>query len=296
MSLISQLVVLAAFAYAMLVIFVVVLVYLPLVSLSVRLYRLLLAAYPASFRMEYGPEMVQVFRDTVRAEYRRSGLWGLLVIWLRTLMDFSVSVVRQHREQPVAAPSSESVLLRDLLRQWRQFGAATLSTTAFSAWYVLHLLHLFFQRAVLVWATFTAIAFGIWLGSFFDSFHLMRQRTSRVDIGGGLIRILHADIAGEPITDEQWQRDTRAWRENNPALCDCLLSTPKPWEFRFVSDIPGATVLQYGPDRKTPAIIQPYKEWRLLLPFFPVPAVLLLGTVCAYRRRHAVSKPAMQSA
>ncbi len=212
MSRIPQLVAWSAFVYAIIVLFV-VLVYLPpFVAWSVWLYRLLLAAYPAPFRKEYGEAMAQVFRDTAREEYRRRGLRGLLVVWLRTLADFTVSVVRQHRDKPVQL-SSESVLLRDLWQQWRQFGVVTFSATTFSAWYGWHLLRLFFQRAVLVWATLTVIAFGIWLGSFFDSMCLLRMRASRIDIGGGMVRILHADFVGDPITEEQWQRDVQAQEE-----------------------------------------------------------------------------------
>jgi hypothetical protein len=300
MSRISQLVALSAFVYA-LVIVVVVLLYLPpFVDWSVRLYRLLLAAYPASFRAEYGQEMIQLFRDTARAEYQRRGLWGLLIVWLRTLVDFSVSVVQQHREQPAAAVSSESVLLRDLLRQWRQFGAATLSVTTFSAWYVLHLLRLFFQRAVLVWATLTAIALGMWLGSFFHGIPLRKHGTPIVGgITRGMVWIKYAAKVGEPISEEQWQREARVWREENPTaialLQSQLESRPKPWEVRLIGDIPGGVIVKYKPDWKTPALIQPYKQCHLWFPFFPVPALLLLGTVVAYRRRHAVHGAAMQS-
>lgn len=312
MSLISQLIVVAAFVYAIVVLVIVFAKRSPLVTWSMWLYRLLLAAYPASFREEYGPEMVQVFRDTARDEHRRRGLVGLLMVWLRTLADFSVSVVRQHREQAAAVPaSSESVLLRDLLQQWRQFGVVALSAITFSTWYGLHLLRLFFQRAVLVWATLTALAFGSWIWSFCDGIHVGRGRTTefgmgngrtttKVDMGRGLVGILHVDKEGGPISVEQWRRDGEAWRNNNPALYEhiqeSLQTRPKPWEIRFVSDIPGATILQLKADRKTPAVVQPYREWHLIFPFFPVPLLLLVGTILAYRRKRTVSGPAMQSA
>jgi len=135
MSRIPELVVLAAIVYAIVILVVVLVKLPPFVAWSVWFYRLLLAAYPASFREEYGQAMVQVFRDTAREEYRRRGLRGLVMVWLRTLVDFSVSVVRQHREQAAAAPaSSESVLLRDLWQQWRQFATVAISATTFSAW------------------------------------------------------------------------------------------------------------------------------------------------------------------
>ncbi len=57
------------------------------VSLSVRLYRRLLALYPAAYRREYGPWMVQAFRDLCRAAYRQGGAWRVGGLWLRTLAD-----------------------------------------------------------------------------------------------------------------------------------------------------------------------------------------------------------------
>lgn len=305
MSRIPEFVVLSALVYAVVILCVVLVKRPPFVVWSVWLYRLLLAAYPAPFREEYGPAMLQVFRDTVRAEHRRRGLWGLLVVWLWTLVDFSVSVVRQHREQS-AAVSSESVLLRDLLQRWRQFGSVAFSATAFSTWYGLHLLRLLFRRAVLVWAILTALAFGTWIWSFCDLITVVRtgfadlragRGTTSVDMGRGFVRIMHKYEVGEPISAEQWWRDVPTQMKNNPVQAESLQAFPKPWElFRFISDIRGAIELQVGADRKTPAIVRPFREWDLIFPFFPLPVLLLWGTIRAYRRRRTVSGPAVQSA
>ena len=86
-----------------------------LVEYSISLYRLLLVAYPAVFRNEYGEAMVQLFGDTALAGYRRYGLLGLSAVWLRTLADFTFSVFHEHRDKP-AELSSESLLLRDFLQ------------------------------------------------------------------------------------------------------------------------------------------------------------------------------------
>ena len=59
------------------------------VSASERLYRLLLLAYPARFRREYGAPMVQVFRDCCRAAERQQGTLGVLWLWLATLRDLA---------------------------------------------------------------------------------------------------------------------------------------------------------------------------------------------------------------
>lgn len=66
-------------------------------SLSQRLYALLLAAYPAEFRREYGREMMQVFRDCYSAEVRRNGLLlGLINVWAYTLFDLAQTAPREH--------------------------------------------------------------------------------------------------------------------------------------------------------------------------------------------------------
>lgn len=66
-----------------------------LVKLSIRLYRLLLAAYPAQFRREYGPLMAQVFGDTCR---QAASPLALLALWGRTLADYFLSIVEQYTQ------------------------------------------------------------------------------------------------------------------------------------------------------------------------------------------------------
>ena len=56
-----------------------------------RFYRLLLFAYPASFRAEYGREMCAVF---ARRRRDASGPLGVAWLWLETLADTAVSALR----------------------------------------------------------------------------------------------------------------------------------------------------------------------------------------------------------
>ena len=56
-------------------------------SLSERVYQLLLLAYPREFRRDYGAEMVRVFGDLCREEKRRDGASGLVMVWVRTVPD-----------------------------------------------------------------------------------------------------------------------------------------------------------------------------------------------------------------
>jgi hypothetical protein len=68
--------------------------------LSNRLYSLLLAAYPAEFRHEYGAQMAQVFRDRCREEQRRRGggssSAGLARVWMETILDLARTAPEEH--------------------------------------------------------------------------------------------------------------------------------------------------------------------------------------------------------
>ncbi len=57
----------------------------PGLEFSKRLYRALLHLYPRTFRDECGPEALEMFEDLYRAIYSRSGRWGIVRLWLRTL-------------------------------------------------------------------------------------------------------------------------------------------------------------------------------------------------------------------
>ena len=65
-------------------------------EILVRVYGLLVKAYPASFRREYGDEMTFVFRDMAEAAWRRRGTAGLVGLWWRMVGDFIGNVPRQH--------------------------------------------------------------------------------------------------------------------------------------------------------------------------------------------------------
>lgn len=61
-------------------------------------YQRLLRLYPASFRREYGPDMVQVFSDCLYDEVRRRRRAASARVWLHTLRDLAVSVPNQQVE------------------------------------------------------------------------------------------------------------------------------------------------------------------------------------------------------
>ncbi len=65
-------------------------------SASPKLYQILLVAYPAEHRREYGPLMAQLFRDLCRDTYQRSGLLGLVGVWIPTLWDLVKTAASEH--------------------------------------------------------------------------------------------------------------------------------------------------------------------------------------------------------
>jgi hypothetical protein len=74
-------------------------------SVSERIYRALLVAYPRGFRRDRGAEMAQVFGDLCREEKRRGGASGLMMVWVRTLPDLVATAfverVRANEKEPI---------------------------------------------------------------------------------------------------------------------------------------------------------------------------------------------------
>jgi hypothetical protein len=66
------------------------------VFISVRIYRWLLFIYPASFRREYGSELVILFEDMAKDAIFVGGLWGLMRLWLLVLSELWDTAREQH--------------------------------------------------------------------------------------------------------------------------------------------------------------------------------------------------------
>jgi hypothetical protein len=66
------------------------------VALSVRIYNLLLIAYPSEFRREYGPHMLQLFRDCNLRVFHERGSSGMFSLWILTLFDLFSTAVEEH--------------------------------------------------------------------------------------------------------------------------------------------------------------------------------------------------------
>jgi hypothetical protein len=73
------------------------------VDSSRRFYARLLGLYPREFRNEFGPSMLQVFGDQCRSALEESGTRGMVFLWVRTLVDLTASVLREHIAAPHAS-------------------------------------------------------------------------------------------------------------------------------------------------------------------------------------------------
>ena len=82
---------------------------------SQRLYALMLNAYPAEFRREYGQHMGQVFRDCGRAAEGRNGPVVLLHFWLIMLLDLVKTAPKEHLDNLRKGKSVMNNLRRDAL-------------------------------------------------------------------------------------------------------------------------------------------------------------------------------------
>jgi hypothetical protein len=70
----------------------------PTAGFSEKLYRRLLRVYPDQYRRDYGPLMTQTFRDMHR-EAQREGAYGILKLWLHTLLDLGTTAGTEHYDE-----------------------------------------------------------------------------------------------------------------------------------------------------------------------------------------------------
>lgn len=67
-----------------------------MVGFSVKIYRWMLQAYPSGFHSQYSAPMTQVFRDCCLHALQQEGPPGLVLLWLRTLLDYVKTMIEQH--------------------------------------------------------------------------------------------------------------------------------------------------------------------------------------------------------
>jgi len=80
-----------------------------LVSFSVDVYRMLLAAYPSGFGRAYSPHMLQVFRDNCRRTIQQGGTSGMLELWALTMLDYISTVIEENLQRGTEMSKSKFI-------------------------------------------------------------------------------------------------------------------------------------------------------------------------------------------
>src|SRR5579862_3139933 len=73
-----------------------------LLRFASRVYRLMLLAYPRTFRDEYSREMMLVFQNRVRDVIRNNGSWALLPFAQHIALDWLTTMVHETEIMPKA--------------------------------------------------------------------------------------------------------------------------------------------------------------------------------------------------
>ncbi len=236
------------------------------VEWSVRLYRLLLAAYPRPFRREYGGPMAQLFRDGALAAYRRRGLLGLAAVWWATAGDWAVSAARQHWEEALrwsgpaeAAATGEGLSARNVVRGWALLAWSALATIWLSARFAGQLgRHLVLRRALATGAALLALALAGTAWSFHSHSWLGLGDDTHLKLSNGAVVVRHVYARDAVVTEERWRADP-AYRTS--------WAGPTPWDFHYSSE----NYLGSGALGR----VWPQRYWLLRFPLW-LPPVLLL--------------------
>ena len=85
---------------------------------SLRVYAFLIRGLPVDFRMRFGPQMMQAFRDLLHAGSFRNGHWDLARLWSRTLVDLTVTAAILHFERFIMPAVREPKHFELLIHPW----------------------------------------------------------------------------------------------------------------------------------------------------------------------------------
>jgi hypothetical protein len=127
-------------------------------TISKRVYKALLTAYPKEFRDVYGPQMVRGFRDLCREELERGGVAGISRLWGRTALYLATTALV---ERSSSRANDEEVAVKE--RRLAGIG------------FVLLLAHLYFVSASL-------LKYGLGVGLLFDRLEAFLSISERREI------------------------------------------------------------------------------------------------------------------
>lgn len=189
------------------------------VRVSERFYRRLVSLYPARYRREYGPPMVQLFRDLCRDAYRHSRGRGVLGVWLRVAPDLGASLGAEYLSEwrrwkmnkPVSERMVDPAAALGLL----------LAGVLLAAGVLVKALILRAGGSVLAAAL---ISLGLFLlGAVIMEFFARTQ---------GTILLASALYAGSLLLPTLWVPDTGEWLRENPAGVGVVIFIAGIWTKR----------------------------------------------------------------
>ncbi len=144
-------------------------------SISERVYRVLLRAYPKEFREMYRRQMVQAFRDLLRENDRRGGKSGRTRFLIRTTKDLAVTALSERRRTvrlrslvPLAILLGLMITLVDDSPGWDDTGVS--AAMVFTCAGLLSVLH---PARPWLWA----LSVGVWIPVVGVAFHQNYEAT-----------------------------------------------------------------------------------------------------------------------
>ncbi len=150
-----------------------------MLALSNRIYNLLLRAYPAPFRREYGRDMAQLFRDDMRGTLRENGTTALIGLWLLTFIDLIKTAFVEHIWEVFHMP------MKKLLQRW----SGPAAVIAGLLWVSLLLIEVEGNLGILLFVpVFPLMAVG--LAGLYQRLQASLGLGSRLAFGVGLIGLL----------------------------------------------------------------------------------------------------------
>ena len=133
----------------------------PIIAISVRVYQVLLVAYPTRFRREYGPHMLQVFRDCCLRAFRQRGTSGMLKLWAITLFDLLRSSIEEHLQKETFMTRAKFIRLSGWLLM---IGAVTFFVSTLSALVESNFYDPYMRLNIFVFYN-TGLVLALWIGT-----------------------------------------------------------------------------------------------------------------------------------
>jgi hypothetical protein len=169
----------------------------PVIKFSVKVYQVLLVAYPIKFQQEYGPQMVQVFRDCCLRVFRQNGTKGVLKLWVLTLFDLLRSLIEEHLQKETFMTKTKFIRLSGWLLM---LGAVTFFVSTLSALVESNFYDSYMRLNVFVFYN-TGLVFALWISTILLAVGGLGLRTrydEQVGISGKSFLMIGA-IAGPAI-------------------------------------------------------------------------------------------------